>query len=250
LSAQKAKATAIAYDATAVAALKACRAYLRDAEEFLEGRCEELPDPSGIAATRFPQSSIVTARHTGEDAFGRGLPFIAAVIEDREHADKERSERYFDPWYFAIMLLLELPGGRFRFDISKRKYHYLAFAGTGRSGNFYLRRLICDTSSKADTREKGGEGAHYDYRRITLKPTAKETIRAAGQETLILSRTREDAIQFALELFERQLNGKSKLPVLDLGRDEYAMLLRSAFDIADRMHEARHTPQTVAASAD
>jgi hypothetical protein len=142
-----------------------------------------------------------------------------------------------DPWYFLVMLLLELPGGRFRFDISKKIYHYLAYAGSGREGNYYLRRLICNTSSKADTREQGGEDGHYDYRRIALKPTAKEAIRAAGQETLVYARTREDAIKFALDLFERQLNGRDKLPVLGLSRDEYEQLLRKAFDVADRMHE-------------
>src|SRR5262249_4251614 len=154
-----------------------------------------------------------------------------AVIEDREGPKKERTERYFDPWYFVIMLLLELPGGRLRYDISKKKYHYLAYAGpVGKEGNHYLRRIIANTSSRADTREKG-EGVHYDYRRATLTKTAKKSIRQAGQETRPTSRVREDAIQFAIELFRRQLKGRdSKAPlVLNLNAKTYEKLLRSAF---------------------
>jgi hypothetical protein len=126
-------------------------------------------------------------------------------------------------------------------------YYYLAYAGpVGKEGNHYLRRIIADTSSEEDTRDEG-QGGHYDYRRATLKKTSKKAIQKAGQETRSISRAREDAIQFAIELFKRQHQAKPKGSpvVLRLSPMSYEDLLRKAFNIADRIHErlsARQTP--------
>jgi hypothetical protein len=208
------------YDEEAVAALTACREYLEEAKEFLESRREELPDPSDIAEARFPGSAIVKARHQGDDKFNRERPFIAAVIKDRDAQAEQRSERYFDPWYFVTMVLMELPGGRFHFDRSKHgRYFYLAYVGPeAKEGRYSLLRIIANASSSADTRQGRRKDAHYDYRRATLKQTAKKSIRQSGQKTRSSSRGREEAIQFAIELFKRQLKGRGKKtpPVLRL----------------------------------
>jgi hypothetical protein len=234
------KKPVLAYDKKSAAALNACREFLKQAEEFLDGSRPDLPDASPIADARFPRSSILWARCAGVDRFKRDTPFVAARLEDRDRTGEQRSERYFDPWYFVVMLLLELPGGRFRFDGSKNDtYFYLAYAGpVGSEGNYYLRRIVADTSTEEDTRDEGGD-SHYDYRRATLKKMAKKVIRQAGQETRSASRDREDAIQFASELFNRQHKAKEegRPPVLNLNPEKYEALLRQAFKIADRMHE-------------
>ena len=54
---------------------------------------------------------------------------------------------------------------------------------------------------------------------------------------------------FAVELFERQLNGKDRLAELGLGREEYERLLRMAFVVADRMHENLMTLRAIRPSA-
>jgi hypothetical protein len=222
------------YDAAA--ALKVCREYLKEAQEFAAGHRTQPPDVSKLVSARFPQSSIRAARY-GVDSRS---PYIAAVIEDRDAPEEERSERFFDPWYFVPMLLMELPGGRFRFDRSKgAKYFYLAYAGPdGNEGNHYLRRIIVNTSRLADTRQKArSKEAHYDYRRAALKEVDKRVIEAMGQETLSPSRTREDAIKFAIGIFKRQLNSRQRLLAVDMSPREYESLLRTAFNVADAIHD-------------
>jgi hypothetical protein len=246
LPAAKRKVVHLKYDDKSAAMLGRCRWYLKEAKKFLDGSRTDLPDPSGIVDARFPQTSILMARHTGEDKFGRGTPFIAAFVQDTEQPEKRWPEIYFDPWYFVIVLLLELAGGRFRFDLSKGKYRYLAYAGPeSTEGNHYLRRIIANTPSGADTRQRGVDGSRADYRRVTLKKARKASIRQRGQETRKTSRVREDAIKFAVDVFKRQLKGRGKTtpPVLHLNPDKYEQLLREAFDIADRMHEKLSSQQ-------
>src|SRR5262249_47339869 len=98
--------------------------------------------------------------------------------------------------------------------------------------------IIANTPSSADTRHSGGKDSYYDYRRATLKQITKRSIQQSGQQTRSTSQGREDAIQFAIELFKRQLKGRKKTtpPVLELNPTRYEELLRDAFDIADRMH--------------
>jgi hypothetical protein len=80
--------------------------------------------------------------------------------------------------------------------------------------------------------------SHHDNRKATLTVTPKDKVwDELDQATRGRSRTRADAIKFAIELFERQLNGRDKLPLLDLSKEEYEQLLHRAFDLADRMHE-------------
>jgi hypothetical protein len=229
----KTRVPEIAYDAKSRAALTACREYLRQADVFLKAD-GEMPDPSGLAEARFPLSTIHKARH-GKDKF---WPFIAAVLHDVDAPEEERNERKFDPWYFAAMRLMELPGGRFVFDRSQgRKFYYLAYvAPQTKEGRHYLRRIIANPSPRGDVRQdKSIKSTHHDYRRITLKATSKDEVwDQLGQETRGSSKTRQDAIRFAVDLFDQQLNGTDNL--LDLSREEYEQLLLKAFAVADRMH--------------
>lgn len=197
----------IDYDSSALATLTICKRYLEEAIGYLQDKRKALPNAAPLTSARFPASSIITANAV-EAAANLRWPTIEAVIEDREAPGERRSSRYFDPWYFLVMLLMEIPGGRFRFDRSKNsEYFYLAYAGpSGREGNFYLRRVIVDTPSWADTREgKHRKDAHYDYRRPTLKRVYKPLVRALDQKTRGESRKRPEAVQFAVDLFTRQL---------------------------------------------
>jgi hypothetical protein len=240
LAATNKKVPILNYEEKSVTALKAFREYLKQAEDFVGGR-EDLPDASLIVAARFPSSTIHAARHTGPDRFDLGWPFIAAVIEDLTAPDEERRERYIDPWYFVVMLLMELPGGRFAFNHSnKEKFYYLIYVGPRkREQEHFLRRSVTNASSRSDVRQKKKSAdSHYDYRRITFVPTPKDDVwDVLGQPTRGRSQTREHAIRFAVELFGRQLNCRDNLPILDLNQKQYEQLLRGAFAVADRMHE-------------
>lgn len=234
------KTLILGYGDESIAALEACRTYLEQAIKFLSGKRKNLPDVLAVTETSFPNSSILSARHDNEDKSGSGWPFVACVIADDTAPGKRRSERYFDQWYFVVMRLLELPGGRFRFDRSKKnQYFYLAYAGPqGKEGNHYLRRIIANTPWWSDTRENRREaGSHYDYRRAALKRTAKNVVRRLGQETRSFSRERDDAVSFAVALFKRQLKNRRALPGLKLTAKEYERLLVLALEIADALHE-------------
>lgn len=234
----------IEYDQSARETFAVCLAYLTEAGAYAQGKRRTLPNASRIVRSRFPTSSILQSELVPE-ARGLPSPAVAAVIDDPStEPGKARSERYFDPWYFVVMLLMEIAGGRFRFDWSKQKYLYLAYAAPGtREGNFYLRRIVANTPALADTREEKA-GDHYDYRRATLRWVYKDVIRAMGQDTRRKARVRESAIQFAVTLFKRQLaaHGKrpvraSKMPGLNVTLGNYEELLRYALDLADAVHE-------------
>jgi hypothetical protein len=231
----------IEYNAKDVGALKACREYLTQADEWLDGRREELPQLSGVSVARFPLSTIRKARHEGVDRFHLGWPFVAAEMDDLEAPEEKRSERFFDQWYFVVMSIMELPGGRFLFYRSKNNaYYYLVYVGAGPlkwEGRHFLRRIIANPPSGVDVRQSRDKDGHYDYRRITLVPKSKKAVRLLGQKTRALSQTREDAVRFALELFERQSDADSRILALDLAQDEYERLLRKALEVADKMHE-------------
>lgn len=233
----------IQYDESALTALSACRTYLEEAAAYVQGEKDSLPDPAPLTTARFPRTSILKANAL-EGTKDFRWPTIAAKIEDR----KATSDRYFDPWYFVVMLLMEIPGGRFVYDRSKGgKYFYAAYAGSNAKENFYLRRIIVNTPIWADTREGKHRGeTHYDYRRPTLHWIFKDVVRTLGQETRSVSSNREGAIRFAVGLFKQQLaahhgsrrpTNKSKLPGLALTAAEYEKLLGIALHIADAMHE-------------
>jgi hypothetical protein len=163
------------------------------------------------------------------------------MIEDEDAPDEFRKERYFDPSYFVTMLLMELSGGRFRFDRSKYKgYFFLAFAGPGKEGNHYLRRTILNAPPGVDVRQiRQTADGHYDYRKNTLRRIAKRIVKITGQKTRARGRGREDAVAFAVELFKRQAaaNDSALLPALDLSEPEYESLLRKSLLLADAMGE-------------
>ena len=226
----------IEYDARAKETLDACIAYLQEAEGFVQGDRKSLPDPMPLLTSRFPTSTILEATYE-EGAKDFRWPTISAKIEDR----KAETPRHFDPWYFVVMLLLELPGGRFIYDRSKKsQYFYAAYAGPSKRDNFYLRRIVVDTPIWADTKEgKHRAGAHYDYRRATLRWVCKDVVRTYGQKTRLTSSNREEAVRFAVTLFKKQLSAHRArtLPGLKLTAAKYDQLLRIALHIADATQE-------------
>ena len=211
-------------------------AYLDQAEAYRSGIRASLPDAKLLEITetdRVPGGSILNAT-AGEDELG---PFIEVTIEDRDAPDERRTPRYVDPWYFLFMLLAEVAGGRFRFDRSKRQqYYFLTLVGPKKEGNFSLRRIIANTPQGSDTRQtRGVRHGHYDYRRVTLKPTKKRVVRSEGYKTRSLSRGRDAAIAFVTALLQQQRTGPSS--TIAPGRlDE---LLNRAIRLADEMQTRR-----------
>ncbi|MHC2531859.1 hypothetical protein [Bradyrhizobium diazoefficiens] len=233
----KQRVAPIEYDERAKQALDSCIAYLEEAETYVQGDTDSLPDPTPLLTARFPTSTILGATFE-ESAKDYQWPTISAKIVDR----KAESARHFDPWYFVVMLLLELPGGRFIYDRSKKsQYFYAAYAGWNKKENFYLRRIVVDTPIWADTKEgKHRKGAHYDYRRATLHWICKDVVRTLGRKTRSTSSNREGAIRFAVALFRKQLaahQGARILPGLKLTAAKYEQLLRIALHIADATQE-------------
>ncbi|MCK1508399.1 hypothetical protein [Bradyrhizobium sp. 18] len=237
------KQAVIKYGQSAIDALAACIAYLQEAEDYIDGKRASLPNAEPLLEARFPTSTILSASAI-DRAKGVSWPTISAKISD----SVATKHRYFDPWYFAVMLLLELPGGRFILAKSKhQEYAYAAYAGQTVQPNFYLRRIVVNTPSWADTKEgKHSDGAHYDYRRTTLHWISKNAVRTLGKPTRRKSSNRETAVKFAVELFEKQLiahhsrneSGRTdKLPGLNLAALDYEKLLWVALYIADGMHE-------------
>src|SRR6516164_8267307 len=98
---KQAKRIVIKYDEQSVSALRACREYVEQASAFLAGH-GEFPSPLDISTSRFPSSSFERVR-SGKDEIGS---YIAAVIHDRPTTGEGSNERFFDPWYFTVMLLL------------------------------------------------------------------------------------------------------------------------------------------------
>ncbi|WP_157644530.1 hypothetical protein [Bradyrhizobium sp. WSM2793] len=235
--------TTIVYDQSAIDALAACKTYLEQAEDYIHDKRNLLPDPTPLLEARFPTSSILPG-HAIERTKGLSWPTISAKIVDAV----AKKPRFFDPWYFVVMLLLELPGGRVILAKSKnQEYAYAAYAGRTVVPNFYLRRIVVNTPIWADTKEgKHVDGAHYDYRRVTLHWISKDAVRKLGRLTRRKSSNREAAVKFAVELFKEQLAAHhggpglghpDKLPGLDLTALDYEELLWVALFIADAMHE-------------
>lgn len=235
--------TAIAYEQSAVEALAACMAYLKETEEYIHDKRQELPDPTPLLKARFPTTGLLPA-HSVDKTKGVSWPTISARIADAVAT----KPRFFDPWYFVVMLLLELPGGRFILAKSKhQEYAYAAYAGRTVAPSFYLRRIVVNTPIWADTKEgKHHKGAHYDYRRVTLHWISKDAVRTLGKPTRRKSSNRESAVKFAGELFEEQLKAHfggpgperpDRLPNLNLTALNYEKLLWVALYIADAMHE-------------
>lgn len=233
----------IDYDLRYQAVLVEARRCLQQSKSYLATRDVDLLDAAAPSNSRCPHSSIIASRSGGKDRFKLGMPFVAAQIEDQRASGEERNERYFDPYYFMVMSIMELAGGTFYFGRSKYgKYWFLVYNGPdGKTGEHSLRRLIANTPPLSDTRKALVlEDDHYDYRRATLAWTAKRAVRKLGQKTRSHARGREEAIAFAIELFKQQLAyyRGSRLPGLELSLEEYELLLREALSVADAIHEA------------
>lgn len=235
--------TPIVYDQSTIEALATCRAYLEQAEDYIDGKGDALPDPTPLLEARFPTSGILRG-YSVERTKGLSWPTVSAKIIDAV----AKKPRFFDPWYFVVMLLLELPGGRFiQAKMKYQRYAYVALAGRTISPNYVLRRIVVNTPIWADTLEgKHRDGGHYDYRRVTLRWSSKGAVRTLGKPTRSKSSSRGDAVKFAVELFEEQLTAHhgsprpgrpDKLPGLDLTALDYEKLLWVALYIADAMHE-------------
>lgn len=227
------------HDERIVEALHVCLAYLDQEEAFVQGARETLPDVAPLLTARFPSSKLLSAEYA-QSVDGIEWPTVSVLIED----SKAENPRHFDPWYFVVVLLLELPGGRIVLDRSNNgDWFYAAYAGSNKRQNINLHRMIANTPIWGDT--KHFDNAHHDCRRIRLYWLCKNLIRKRGQKTRDVSKGREDIIQFALGNFRRelerqygsQLQDDSVLLSTDLTLVDYEMLLRVALHLADSVHE-------------
>lgn len=219
--------------------LNVCLTYLDQSNAYVQGDRETLPDVVPLLTARFPSSTLLGAVYE-QSVDGIEWPTVSVLIED----SRAENPRHFDPWYFVVMLLLELPGGRIVLDRSNMgEWFYAAFAGSNKRQNINLHRVIANTPIWGDT--KHHDNAHHDCRRVRLYWVGKNLIRKRGQKTRDVSKGREDVIRKALDIFERelvrqygaQLKDNSTLASTDLTLVDYEMLLRVALHLADSVHE-------------
>ncbi|MET4219414.1 hypothetical protein ABIB00_004635 [Bradyrhizobium sp. LB14.3] len=227
----KQSAEPLRYDQNVRDALEACMKYLQESAEYVEGARKELPDPVTLLSARFPSSLILPANSI-DKAKDRVWPTISAKLVDKT----VKNFRYFDPWYFNVMLLLELSGGRFVYDKSNLgQYVYVAFAGSNSRKNFSLRRIVANTPAWAVTEEGAGKAAHYDYRRVTLHWLCKNLLRLSGKKTKQISSDRGTVVRFAVDLFQKAT--RQGVHPSGLTAAVYEELLWTALYIADAVHE-------------
>lgn len=199
------------------AIIKNVREYLSQAEEYLNCGRTELPD-SNLLLACIPTKSILNMK-IGHDETG----LLAAVTIKHKEA---RTPRLFDPWYFVVLLVLEISGARLRFhsnrsDANASKHFYLAVvAPQKRKGIIRVLRIVANSAVEDITGQLPGN--HRDYRRATLnnRPWSKGSRPANGRQT---------AIALAIKLFRQR-------SACCLTLEEYEQLLHKAFDIADRLH--------------
>lgn len=228
----------IHYDKTARATLDACIAYLDAATVYLKDPSANLPDIRPLLGARFPNSTITVPAKRFSEVRGLRWPTVSAFIDNSiiDH------RRHFDPWYFAVMLLLELPGGRIvAMGSNHQDYVYLGYAGTNKNRNIKLRRIIANTPAWADTLD---ENSHFDLRRPSLSFVSKDVRKILGFKTKGLSSGRAKAVELAGQLFDEQLSlqiadqsGEAEMPGLELTVSGYTNLLEIALQLADLMHE-------------
>ncbi|QND73998.1 hypothetical protein [Tardiphaga robiniae] len=233
----------ISYENESQSVLDACIGYLDGIAKYLSDPQTGLPDPAPLLDARFPTSKIASPAAFSDNELGLDWPTIAATIED----SSTENARLFDPWYFVVLLLLELPGGRIIVHTSNHsKYAYLGYAGSNKSDHITVRRIVANTPRWADTIEMR---THHDLRRPSLRFVSKDVRTILGFKTRGLSRGRLDAVARALQLFREQLklhgkvSSRSFLPGIELAPNKgmtaanYASLLDAAFHLADAMHE-------------
>lgn len=212
--------------------VRACREYVKQAESFLAGSRNALPDFRPVCEMPLPNSTLCNPHLNDQERLGKPFPNVAFRVPDLVAAN----ERFGDPWYFIAMRLLELSSGRFLLKRSKRnEKFYLVFAGPVLMNPAHsLLRFIAKPSPYQDVRQ-GLD--HHDYRRVTLRLIGKDMVRETGQKARRASFVREDAIKFAVGLFRE--HGPQGT---DLNADEYERLLRAVLAVADRIHECLWSP--------
>jgi len=234
--------------------LKRINRYLAEVRiELNQGRPLRLPDIGPVIDSVLPPwSGITRARSTGADRFKLGWDFVAATFAQRPNA-KEGSERYFDPLYFVVLLLMTLAGGAFRHKRTKDipgepERWLLEYGGVGPIGTPHqVLRTINNPRPGREVRQNAHPTApksesHYDLRRLTLYALSKPVIRKAGQLTRTKGlRTQDDAITRATGLFQEQLDLNGTNMLLDMDAQAYERLLRDALGIADNVYSATLT---------
>jgi len=193
------------------------RNFIAQSEDYLSNSSTR-PADSTFLLECIPTKSISRMSY-GTDLDG---PYVAATINHKS----PRTPRLFDPGYMAVLLTLELSGGRIRFHSNRNecdpsKHYYVVFSAPRKErGLVRVLRVIADTNADVRTGQLPRE--HREYRRAALEKLDWD--RHGSRPT----KGREDAIQLALALFTQ-----SERPISPA---EYEMLLRSALSVADRLH--------------
>jgi len=190
--------------------------------DYLFGRRTPMHLATRLCAMVDPRRSFIRAEPRSD---GR---VIAAWIshKPKKHPPVE-NPRLFDLLYFAAMLLMELAGGRFRFDsdlIGGKLYFWLRYEAPGdkRTGRrINIARIIKNTEAGKETPFAKD---HYSYCWSDLD-TASASHRPRHAKF-----GRPDSIVLARGLYEM-----SQPSALGLSTDAFEELLNDVFRVADRL---------------
>jgi hypothetical protein len=193
--------------------------YLKQAEAYVDGHRNALPDPELICSSGpFLDGGSILSATPNEDQFG---PRLDARIKHPGHDEigDQRSPRHFDPFYFAPFPLLELSGVPLIWHEAMQK-EWLYFrlmcetpSGHPAQGGITVARVVCDTPAGLETfRPKGTERwaklTHYDFRRAAFAFSTRRRphpprFGRADVLALILNEEHRAIVQRAFDLADR-----------------------------------------------
>jgi hypothetical protein len=212
-----------------------------------------LPDLAAILNARVIGSLIGRARCTGNNHADRG-PFITASFDDPAGLDEKR-EKYFDPWWFPALLLMEVSGAYLVLHRSKDEkrarpessappfgYYYLMVRWRGDQG-VMLNRIITNVPSRRSAvwKDRWLLKHHYrDYRsEVFTRPTRSEE---QGKGLKVHSAAtpyggRKKLLDHLPVLFDARVKASegSTAAIGDMTTQGYMELVHRALKVADRI---------------
>jgi hypothetical protein len=242
-----------AYPIMSEEGVQACIKFYEDAKLYLSGRTNAAPRLDAVIAAAVPHAAILAVSLANDtDLFG---PKALVSIEDadRPHERLKRKPRWFDPEFIPALLLLTAPGGSLRFNDSRGKTdskglptkpedrRLLISFGRRQNQNIRILRVIANASAGSQIHRLTvavDRSYHYDYRKNSLSEKQDESVIKYGKPAGYSGKGRAAAIGAAGEHFDRaaKRQGKAALSHLAKSRAGFEKLLRSSFDIADRLH--------------
>jgi hypothetical protein len=209
----------------------ACVLWLIQARSHHTNLTTQPPDHK-LLTMGLPQGRIRRARVTQDTQHGSAI--VMVTFWD-QRADRETTERMFDPAGFLCLRLLLLPKALIRVDHTdlppKTPLNYL----TVYDDITVLRVLAAAQPGEVIEQRKGPDGQvlnHYDVRSRNLVRRAQADVRAEGKAVRQSHQGRSDAITLALNNLDK---GKERIHY-PLSLTFFEWLLNEGFSLLDDMH--------------